>query len=148
MSSKTFVILKPDALERGLVHQVMQRFFDAGFKIEHLHYRVVDKHLIRSHYDEVILREGPEFVDWLDEFFVGKPTIPMVLSYPGNDGIQLARDMLGHRSPHQAEPGTIRGDLGLKTGDPNGPSMNLIHASDSIEAYEKEKDLWFNATKF
>lgn len=148
MSSKTFVILKPDALERGLVDKVMQRFFEAGFNIEHLHYRVVDKHLIRSHYDEVIKREGPEFVDWLDEHFVGKPTIAMVLTYPEDDGITLARKMLGHRSPPQAELGTIRGDYGIKTVDPDGPSMNLVHASDSIEAFEKEKKLWFKATQF
>lgn len=148
MSSKTFIVLKPDALERGLVDQVMQRFFDAGFTIEHLHYRVVDKQLIRNHYAEVIVREGPAFVDWLDTAFVGKPTLAMVLAHNSETGISLARNLLGNRRPEHAESGTIRGDFGIPVPDQTKPAMNLVHASDSVESYEKEKDLWFNPPKY
>ncbi len=148
MSSRTFIILKPDALERGLVDSVMQRFINAGFTIEHIHYRIVDKILIRNHYKEVIEREGPNFVTWLDKAFVGKATIPMTLTYPEDNGIQVARDLLGHRRPEQALKGTIRGDFGIAVLDPDEPAMNLIHASDSNQAFDKEKNLWFKATVY
>lgn len=143
MSSRTFIILKPDALERGLVDPVMQRFLDAGFVIEHIHYRIVDGTLIRKHYQDVITREGPGFVSWLDDVFVGKPTIPMILIHPSDNGISLARQLLGHRRPEQAKKGTIRGDFGIPVDDPNLPAMNLVHASDSPESFNKEMNLWF-----
>ena len=145
MGSKTFIILKPDALERGLVDAVIQRFLRAGFTIEHMHYRVIDKILIRNHYKSVIEREGPEFVTWLDKEFVHKPAISIVLGHEAPDGIVLARDLLGHRRPDRADKGTIRGDFGVKPKDDNQPAMNLVHASDSEEAFNKEKNLWFRA---
>lgn len=148
MSSKTFIILKPDALERGLVDQVMQRFLDADFTIEHIHYRIVDKMLIRNHYKEVIEREGPGFIDWLDVAFVNRATIPMILSHPSDDGISIARALLGNRRPEHAEKGTIRGDFGIPVPDQTKPAMNLIHASDSDASFEKESNLWFHAPKF
>ncbi len=148
MGSRTFIILKPDALERGLVDLVMQRFLQAGFVIEHMHYRVVDKLLIRNHYKEVIEREGPDFVGWLDEAFVGKATIPIILTHEREDGIELARDLLGNRRPELAEKGTIRGDYGIKHNDPDKPSMNLVHASDSESSFDKERNLWFKAIRY
>lgn len=144
MSSRTFIVLKPDALERGLVDQVTQRFLKEGFVIEHLHFRMVDQELIYSHYKEVIEREGPTFKDWLDEEWVGKPAIAMILTYPKSEGIIVARNLLGHRSPSLAEKGTIRGDFGLKLEVSDGPSMNLVHASDSRESFDKELNLWFH----
>ncbi|VDN49099.1 conserved protein of unknown function [Petrocella atlantisensis] len=148
MSSKTFIILKPDALERGLVDQITGRFLKAGFKIEHIHYRVVDYRLIKEHYKEVILREGEGFKDWLKIAFVGKPTIPMILGHDSDDGITIARELIGHYRPDRAKPGTIRHDYGIPVLDQNMPSMNLIHASDSQDAYNKEKNLWFKATLY
>jgi nucleoside-diphosphate kinase len=148
MGSRTFIILKPDALERGLVDLVMQRFLEAGFVVEHIHYRIVDKLLIRKHYAEVIEREGPAFVDWLDEAFVGKATIPIILTHEREDGITLARELLGNRRPEHAKDGTIRGDYGIKHNDPNLPSLNLVHASDSEASFDKEKNLWFKATRY
>ena len=145
MSSKTFIILKPDALERGLVDAVMQRFLEVGFAIEHIHYRIIDQPLIRQHYVDVIRREGPEFQDWLDVAFVGKPAIAMIMTHPQEDGIKLARKLLGHRRPELAEAGTIRGDFGIAVADPNEPAMNLVHASDSKSAFDKEKNLWFQS---
>jgi len=144
MSSRTFIVLKPDALERGLVDQVTQRFLMEGFVIEHLHFRLVDQELIYNHYKEVIEREGPAFKDWLDDEWVGKPAIAMILTYPKSEGIIVARNLLGHRSPSLAEKGTIRGDFGLKLEDPDLPSMNLVHASDSRESFDKELNLWFH----
>lgn len=143
MSSRTFIILKPDALERNLVDEVMQRFLGAGFVIEHINYRIIDKELIHDHYKEVIVREGPDFVKWLDEFFVGKPSLPMILLHPEQDGIKLARSLLGNRRPEKAEKGSIRGDFGIPVMDPNEPAMNLVHASDSEESFNKEMNLWF-----
>lgn len=145
MGSKTFIILKPDALERGLVDAVIQRFLRAGFTIKHMHYRVIDKVLIRVHYKEVIEREGPGFVTWLDQEFVHKPAISLILSHEQSDGIALARKLLGHRRPDQAVKGTIRGDYGVTPKSDDLPAMNLVHASDSEESYNKEKNLWFRA---
>lgn len=144
MASRTFIILKPDALERGLVDQVMQRFLEVGFVIEHVHYRVIDQALIQNHYKEVIKREGPGFIEWLDKEFVGKGAIPMILTYPHEEGIVKARELLGNRRPEQAKKGTIRGDLGIPVLDSAQPAMNLVHASDSEASYNKEKNLWFN----
>lgn len=147
MSSRTFIVLKPDALERGLVDKVMQRFLEKGFIIEHIHYRVIDQPLILQHYKEVIEREGPEFKAWLDRAFVGKPAIAMILIYPEADGIKVARSLLGHYRPDKAEPGTIRGDYGIHIKDSDEPSMNLVHASDSELAFDKEKNLWFQSVE-
>jgi len=148
MSSRTFIILKPDALERGLVDAVMQRFFNEGFVVEHMHYRVIDRVLIKKHYEKVIEREGPEFIHWLDKEFVGKPAIPIILTHENDDGITVARNILGNRRPESAEKGSIRGDYGIGQMDPAKPAMNLVHASDSEEAFDKEKNLWFRATRF
>lgn len=148
MNSKTFIFLKPDALERGLVDQVMHRFLEAGFTIEHIHYRIIDKMLIHNHYKEVIEREGPSFIKWLDEFFVGKPALPMILSHSSDKGIDLARELLGNRRPELAAKGTIRGDYGIHVDNPNTPAMNLIHASDSITSFNREKTLWFKAPQY
>lgn len=143
MSSRTFIILKPDALERNLVDQVMQRFIEAGFVIEHINYRMIDSELIHAHYKEVIEREGKDFELWLDKCFVGKASLPMILIHPEENGIKIARSLLGNRRPEKAEKGTIRGDLGIPVLDPNEPAMNLVHASDSEESFNKEKNLWF-----
>jgi nucleoside-diphosphate kinase len=143
MSSRTFIILKPDALERNLVDQVMQRFLSAGFIIEHINHRIIDKELIHAHYKEVIVREGKEFEVWLDECFVGKASLPMILLHPEENGVKIARGLLGNRRPEKAEKGTIRGDYGIPVLDPNIPAMNLVHASDSKESFNKEKNLWF-----
>jgi nucleoside-diphosphate kinase len=143
MGSKTFIILKPDALERGLVDKVMQRFLDAGFCIEHIHYRIADKALIINHYKDVIVREGPAFIGWLEKNFVGKPTLPMVLTHNDDNGIEIARNLLGDRRPEKALKGTIRGDYGIPVLDPLIPAMNLVHASDSLYSFNKEKNLWF-----
>ena len=145
MSSHTFVILKPDALERGLVDQVTQRFLEAGFVIEHIHFRVIDEELIHDHYAEVIVREGPDFVIWLNNEFVGKPAIAMILGYPQVNGISVARELLGNRRPEKAVKGSIRGDLGIPVLDPEQPAMNLVHASDSELSFDKERNLWFKS---
>lgn len=144
MGSKTFIVLKPDALERGLVDQVTQRFLQAGFIIEHIHYRIIDKSLILDHYKDVIKREGPGFVDWLDREFVGKPALAMILTYPQMNGINVARDLLGDRRPEKAEKGTIRGDFGIPAVSSDQPAMNLVHASDSERSFDKERNLWFH----
>lgn len=143
MSSRTFIILKPDALERGLVDQIMQRFLESDFVIEHINYRVIDEELIHDHYAEVIVREGPDFAVWLDDNFIGKSAIPMILTHPKDNGIEIARALLGHRRPEQAKAGTIRGDFGIPVLDQEIPAMNLVHASDSKISYNKEMNLWF-----
>ncbi len=144
MGSKTFIVLKPDALERGLVDQITQRFLHAGFAIDHIQYRIISRELILDHYKEVIQREGPEFIDWLEREFVGKPAIAMILTYPQMNGIEVARDLLGNRRPEKAAKGTIRGDLGVSGSSPDQPTMNLVHASDSEHSFDKEKNLWFH----
>ena len=129
---KTLIVLKPDAVKRGLCGEILARFEKRGFTIVALKSLVVSQELAQTHYQEHA--EKPFFAG-LVEFITGAPSVAMVLE--GQDAIALSRQMIGATNPLNAETGTIRGDL------TNDKQFNLVHGSDSSEAATREIALWF-----
>ena len=130
---RTLVILKPDAIQRGIVGEIISRFEKKGFKIVGLKMIQVDKNLAEKHYIE---HKGKPFYDELVEFITSGPVVVFVVE--GRNAISNVRKMVGATNPEEALPGTIRHDYGLHIG------KNIIHASDSKESAEREIDLFFN----
>lgn len=146
--SQTFVFLKPDALARKLRGNIVQLIEEAGFKIEETKEVVVTKDRILTHYDEVIHRlKSQDFVDSILNEFVGKTVECMVLSREG-EAIQRMRDLLGATNPALAGVNTIRGRYGNdsyeKANAEGRMIQNLMHASDALETFERERALWFD----
>ncbi len=129
---RTFVILKPDAVQRGLVGEIVARFERRGLKIVGMKFMAVSEDLARRHY---AVHQGKPFFPGLIEYITSGPVVAMVLE--GTDAIQVVRKTIGATRPAEAEPGTIRGDLGLEIG------RNLVHGSDGPETAAFEIDLWF-----
>ncbi len=129
---RTFVILKPDAVQRGLVGEIVARFERRGLKIVGMKFMAVSEELARRHY---AVHQGKPFFPGLIEYITRGPVVAMVLE--GTDAIQVVRRTIGATRPAEAEPGTIRGDLGLEIG------RNLVHGSDGPETAAFEIDLWF-----
>lgn len=142
----TFVMLKPDAVKRELGFDIMQYFISKGIKIECFDVQIATEEKVRLHYKEVIGKYGEKFARQMLDMFEGKTVVPIILS-GGDDIIADVRKIVGATEPAKAEPGTIRGDLGL--GDSYAVSVpegrvvrNLIHASDCIEAVKAEISVW------
>ncbi len=129
---RTLIILKPDAVQRRFVGEILGRFERKGLKLIALRMTKLDRTLLERHYAEH--REKP-FYSSLLEFMAAGPVVLGVLE--GNKAIEVARKMMGKTFAHQAEPGTIRGDLGVSS------QFNLIHGSDSPESARKEISLFF-----
>jgi nucleoside-diphosphate kinase len=129
---RTLILVKPDAVQRGLVGEVISRFERRGLRIVGLRLLHVDEALARSHYGE---HEGKPFFDGLVAFITSSPLIAAVLEGP--NVIAAARQSMGATDPKQAAPGTIRGDFGIDLG------LNLVHGSDSPESAEREIGLFF-----
>ena len=129
---KTLIVLKPDAVQRGLCGEILSRFERRGFQIVAAKLLTVSPELAGQHYFEHA--EKPFFAG-LVEFITGSPSLALVLEGP--DAIVLSRAMIGATNPLQAENGTIRGTF------TNDKQFNLIHGSDSSEAAEREIGLWF-----
>lgn len=132
MSERTLVLIKPDAVGRGLVGEIVSRYERKGLFIVAMDQRIVDPTLSDAHYAEH--REKP-FYPALREFITSGPLIALVLE--GDQAIDVVRAMNGATDARKAAPGTIRGDLSLSN------SENLVHASDSAESAKRELDLWF-----
>jgi len=130
---RTLVILKPDAIQRGIVGEIISRFEKKGFKIVGLKMMEVDPKLAEQHYIE---HKDKPFYSELVEFITSGPVIVFVVE--GKNAISNVRKMVGSTNPEEALPGTIRHDYGLHIG------KNIIHASDSRESAEREIDLFFN----
>lgn len=130
---RTFVMVKPDGVQRGLVGEILSRFERKGFKIVAGKFFQVSKELAEQHYGEH--REKPFFGE-LVSFITSSPVFAFVLE--GNNCVKVVREMMGKTNPADAAPGTIRGDYGLSIG------MNIIHGSDSPESAAREIALWFN----
>ena len=130
---RTLVLIKPDALQRSLAGEVLSRLERRGLKIVALRLMQMDNTLARRHYAE---HEGKPFVESLVRFITSGPLIAAVLEGP--NAVELVRRVMGATDPQQADPGTIRGDLGLFIQD------NLIHGSDSPESAKREIALFFN----
>jgi nucleoside-diphosphate kinase len=133
MSDRTLVLLKPDAVERGLVGTITARFEAKGLGIVAMDQRTLDKETLARHYEEHV---GKGFYDDLVTFMSRGPVVAMVLEGP-EDTWDVVRTMIGATNPRQAAPGTIRGDLGILF------TENLVHGSDSAASAEREVSIFF-----
>jgi len=130
---QTLVLLKPDALERGLVGEIISRLEGRGLKIVAMKMIWVDEALAKRHY---AVHEGKPFFEGLVEFITSSPIIAAV--FEGEDAVAVVRNAMGETDPARAAPGTIRGDLAQDIG------RNLVHGSDSEETAEEEIKLFFS----
>lgn len=129
---RTLVLAKPDAVQRGLVGEIIGRFERKGLKLVGLRLLSVPRTMAEEHY---AVHAGKHFYDGLVDFITSGPVA--AVSLEGPDAIAVVRKMVGKTMPNEAEPGTIRGDLGISG------LRNLIHASDAPETAEAELNLWF-----
>jgi nucleoside-diphosphate kinase len=129
---RTFLMIKPDGVQRGLVSDIIGRFETKGFTLVGMKFMAVPRELAEKHYD--VHRERPFFAGLVD-FITSGPVVAMV--WEGEGVIASARKMIGATKPLEAEPGTIRGDLGVTVG------RNIIHGSDAPETAQAEIALWF-----
>lgn len=146
MIEKTLVLLKPDAVQRGLIGEIINRFEKAGLKIIGMKMNQVDNEFAAKHYFDVEQRNGKKIFDNNVKFLTEGPIIAMCLE--GVHAINIVRKMVGPTEPKSALPGTIRGDYAHVSYDyANSKDIvakNLIHASASKEDAKKEVGLWFS----
>jgi len=144
--TKTFLLLKPDAVQRGLVFDIVGYFGNYGFSIIALDAVEADVSRTLSHYSEIIERMGAEFSQRLLGYFPGNLVVPIVLYREQGDAIEACRRMIGATDPSKAQAGTIRGDLGQdsieKCTAEKRACRNLVHASDSPESVRREIAIW------
>ncbi len=132
MVERTFALLKPDAVQRGLVGEILARFEHRGLKVVGLKLMRVPRTLAESYYAE---HKGKPFYEPLMSYITSGPVVAMVLE---GDGAQaIVRKMMGKTNSAEAEPGTIRGDYALTIG------RNVIHGSDSLESARREIAFFF-----
>lgn len=129
---KTFVILKPDAVQRLLVGQIISRFEQHGLKLVAMKFLQVSTELAQEHY--AVHKERPFYKDLID-YITASPVVALVVEGP--NAIKMVRNMVGATNPLEAASGTIRGDFGMEIG------RNLVHASDGEETAKTEIALWF-----
>ncbi len=130
----TLIILKPDAVQRGLMGRIIGRFEDKGFQVVGAKLMLIDLALAQRHYEP---HKGKHFYEGLIKFMTSSPVL--VLAVRGVGVIEISRKMMGATFGSKADPGTIRGDFGVSN------SFNLIHGSDSAESSERELGLFFEA---
>ncbi|ELS46598.1 nucleoside-diphosphate kinase [Microcystis sp. LEGE 00066] len=130
---RTFLMIKPDGVQRNLVGEIIQRFEAKGFTLVGLKMMQVSSELAEKHY--AVHKERPFFPSLVD-FITSSPVVAMV--WQGEGVIASARKIIGATNPLNAEPGTIRGDFGISVG------RNLIHGSDGPDTAKDEVSLWFS----
>ena len=130
--ARTLVLLKPDAVRRGLVGEILGRYEAKGFTITALEQRTIDAALADQHYAEHVEKE---WYPPLRDFVTSGPLVAMVLE--GDEAVEVVRALNGSTDGRKATPGTIRGDLSLSGRE------NLVHGSDSEESAEREIGIWF-----
>ncbi|MBR3120780.1 MULTISPECIES: nucleoside-diphosphate kinase [Oceanobacillus] len=133
---KTFLMVKPDGVQRNLIGEVVKRFESKGFKLAGAKLMVISNELAEKHYGEH--KERPFFGELVD-FITSGPVFAMV--WEGENVIATARQMMGKTNPQEAAPSTIRGDFGVTVG------KNIIHGSDSPESAEREISLFFDESE-
>jgi len=133
MADRTLVLLKPDAVERGLVGEIVSRFERKGLRLAALDLRQLDEGTLARHYEE---HQGKPFYAGLVEFMSRGPVVAMAVEGP-EDTWEVVRSMMGVTNPLKAAPGTIRGDLGSLF------TENLVHGSDSAASAERELAIFF-----
>lgn len=129
---RTLIILKPDAVQRGLCGEIITRFEKKGFQIAAMKFMKIPQSLAETHYEP---HKGKPFYPGLVRFMTSSPVLVIVLE--GKDAIAISRKMMGATFGSKAEPGTIRGDYGISN------TFNLIHGSDSPESATRELALFF-----
>lgn len=132
---RTLVLCKPDAVERGLVGEIVSRLERKNLRIVAMELRTLDAATAEKHYEEH--KEKPFFGE-LVSFITRSPLVAMVVEGPG-DTYKVVRTLMGATNPKEAAPGTIRGDLAIETGE------NLVHGSDSPESAQREIGIFFPA---
>ena len=146
---RTLVLLKPDAVARGLAGRIITRFEDAALKIVGVKMRHIDADFTRKHYFDLEERAGSEIYNTTAEFMQSAPVIALALE--GVDAVAKVRKIIGSTFPDQAPPGTIRGDFAHQTkasSEVSGKAvMNLVHASGNSEEAKYEVDLWFDSAE-
>lgn len=130
--ARTLVLLKPDAVRRGLVGQILSRYEAKGLTLSALQHRAIDAEMADRHYAEHVEKE---WYPPLRDFVTSGPLVAMVLE--GDEAVEVVRGLNGATDGRRAAPGTIRGDLSLSGRE------NLVHGSDSAESAEREIGLWF-----
>ena len=133
---RTLILLKPDAVQRGLVGGLISRLEAKGLKLVGMKLIAVDRELANRHYGEHV---GKPFFDGLVAFITSSPVVAIVAE--GENAVEVVRRLMGATSPLDADPGTIRGDLAMTIG------MNLVHGSDSLESAAREIDLFFEPSE-
>ncbi len=130
---RTLIIIKPDAVQRGLIGQIIHRFERRGLRIAAMRFMQITSELAQRHY---AVHKGKPFYEPLVSYIISGPVVVMILE--GKNAIKIARRTLGATNPVDADPGTIRGDLGIEIG------RNLVHASDGPETADFEVSLFFD----
>ena len=134
-NERSLVIIKPDAVQRGLIGEILARYEKRGLRIAAMKLEVVSEATAKKHYGE---HEGKPFFNGLVEFITSGPSVLLVVEGP--EAIRILRDTNGATKPTEAVPGTIRADFGLTI------AYNLVHASDSVESAAREVGIFFGDT--
>lgn len=129
---RTFLAIKPDGVQRGLIGKIIARFEKRGYKLVGLKMTWPDQAKAAGHYDDL---KEKKFFKGLVEYFSSGPIVAMV--WQGKDVIKQGRKMVGATNPLESEPGSIRGDFALDIG------RNIIHGSDTVESAKREIEFWF-----
>jgi nucleoside-diphosphate kinase len=133
VSERTLILIKPDGVQRGLIGRVVDRYESRGLRLAGLKLMQADRSLAERHY---AVHSDKPFFAGLIEFITSGPLVAMAVEGP--QAIAVCRAINGATRPHEAAPGSIRGDFALETG------MNIVHASDSPENAAAELALWFD----
>jgi len=131
-TERSFIMVKPDGVHRGVVGEIVKRFEQKGYRLVAMKFVWADEKLLKEHYDE--LKERPFFPN-LVKYMSSGPLVPMV--WEGKKVVEVGRQMLGATDPLKSVQGTIRGDFGIDVG------RNICHGSDSVESANREIKLWF-----
>lgn len=131
---RTLIIIKPDAVQRGLIGEILRRFEARGLRIVGMKFMQVSRALAEKHY---AIHQGKGFFEGLVNYITSSPVV--VIALEGSNAIVNARNTIGATRPHEAAPGSIRGDFALEVG------RNLVHGSDSVENGEVEIANFFTA---
>jgi len=129
---RTFIMVKPDAVQRGLVGNIIQRFEQKGFKLVALKMMQADETLLKEHYKDLVSKP---FFPSLMSYMTSGPVVPMV--WEGDGVVAAGRVILGATKPSESAPGTVRGDFAIDVG------RNVCHGSDAVDTAKREIGLWF-----
>merc|ERR1712215_485937 len=129
---RTFIMIKPDGVQRGLVGEIIKRFEQKGFQLVTMKFMQADEELLKKHYEDL---SAKPFFPGLIKYMGSGPVVPMV--WQGAGVVKTGRVMLGETNPKDSKPGTIRGDYCITVG------RNIIHGSDAVESANHEIGLWF-----